>query len=66
MAKNWKMAMFWIVGALCMMMGSVTVNNALNGTDTSYLLNMTFSFILFLLGGILWIAVSIAMRNKFA
>jgi hypothetical protein len=65
--RNWKMVLFWVLGAVCMMMGSIISGRLESGTGvtgSSYLLAFSFSFILFLLGGLLWISVAIAMKRK--
>lgn len=62
--KNWKMALFWIMGSICLMMGSMIVGGLGDYSGLGYIINMAFSLMLFMLGGLLWIAVSISMKRK--
>lgn len=66
-SRSWKMVLFWVLGAVCMMLGSMIAGRLESGigvTGASYTIALAFSFILFLLGGLLWIAVAIAMKRK--
>ncbi len=64
MANNRKMAIFWIIGSLCMLMGSITAGRLEEPVNMGYLIGLSFSFMLFMMGGLLWIAVAIAMKKK--
>ena len=65
-SRNWKMVLFWILGTICMMFGSMIAGKLESGsgsTGAGYAFAFAFSFILFMLGGLLWIAVAIAMKR---
>jgi len=64
--RNWKMVLFWVLGTVCIMAGSMVSGNLEGGsgvTGLSYTLALAVSFILFMLGGLLWISVAIAMKR---
>jgi len=66
MRKGWKLALFWILGTICIMVGSMIsghLEKTLGVTDLGYFLALLISFVLFLLGGLLWISVAIALRE---
>lgn len=60
------MVSFWVLGALCMLFGSMIAGHlekTLGVTEFGYALAITIAFILFLLGSLLWISVSIAGKK---
>ena len=64
--RNWKMVLFWALGTICVMAGSMVSGHLESGsgvTGISYTFALVFAFILFLLGGLLWISVAIAMKR---
>jgi len=66
MKRNWKIVAFWVLGAICLLLGSMIsghLEKDIGVTDASYFIALLFSFILFLLGGLLWISVSIAVKT---
>ena len=66
MNRNLKVMLFWIIGALLIMAGSMIagrVDRGLGVSDSGFILALTVSLILFLLGGLLWISVAIAART---
>ncbi len=66
MKRNWKIVTFWVLGAVCMMFGSMIagrIDKTIGVTDASYLLALIVAFILFLFGGLLWVSVAIAVQK---
>jgi hypothetical protein len=64
--RNWKMVLFWILGAVCISIGAVIAGHIDGGLGTDYggsAIAIMLSFILFLLGGLLWISVAIAAKT---
>lgn len=64
--KQWKMVSFWILGTICILFGSMIIGHlekTIGVTDLSYLIAWLISFVLFLLGGLLWISVAIAVKS---
>jgi len=67
MRKSLKMALFWVLGSICILVGSMIsghLEKGLGVDDLSYFLALTIAFVLILLGGLLWISVAIAVRMK--
>jgi CHASE2 domain-containing sensor protein len=65
MKKNLKLVSFWMLGAICMLLGSMIAGNVERTTgvnETGFSTALVISFVLFLLGGILWISVATATR----
>lgn len=66
MRKSWKIAAFWIVGALALFFGSMIagkLESTLGTDDLGLLIAFLVSIVLFLLGGLLWISVAIAVKE---
>jgi len=66
MERNFKIMLFWILGAILIMLGSMisgSLEKGLGVSDSGFLLALAISFILFLLGGLLWISVAIATKT---
>lgn len=66
MKRNLKIVAFWVLGAFCILFGSMIagrVEKGLGVDETSFYIALLASFILFLLGGLLWIAVAIATKT---
>ena len=64
--KSWKIAAFWIVGALAIFLGSMIAGKlevTLGTSDLGLLVAALVAFVLFLLGGLLWISVAIAVKE---
>jgi len=61
---NWRSVIFWFVGSLSVFFGALIAGNidpsALGATTGSITLAYIISFILILIGGVFWIATSIA------
>ena len=60
------MAFLWILGAVCILVASMiagSLERTLGVTDLGYLLALLVSFVLFLVGGLLWISVAIATKG---
>ncbi len=66
MKRNWKIVLFWVLGAICILIGSMIsghLEKDMGTTELSYVITLLISFILFLFGGLLWISVSIAVKK---
>jgi len=62
--RTWKIVIFWILGAIFAMLATwITSNTPLEFKPTSYLL-LFLAFFLFLIAGILWIAVAVAIKES--
>ncbi|MEM5802184.1 MAG: hypothetical protein QXQ18_02230 [Candidatus Aenigmatarchaeota archaeon] len=64
-ARNWKIPTFWFIGALCLLFASMIAGNLGRGDykGTASLLIFLISLILFLMGGLLWISVALAIKH---
>ncbi|MBU4300427.1 MAG: hypothetical protein ABIF85_01315 [Nanoarchaeota archaeon] len=61
-----KLALFWIIGALCMLLGSWLAGHlerVLGITDASFYGTLFIAFLLFLFGGLAWIAVAVGVAQ---
>lgn len=66
MRRGWKIVSFWILGTFCVLFGSMIAGHlekTLGVTELGYFLALLISFVLFLIGGLLWISVAIAVRE---
>lgn len=66
MRKSWKIAVFWIIGALAIFLGSMIAGKlevTLGTSDLGLLVAALVAFVLFLLGGLLWISVALAVKE---
>lgn len=63
--RNWKVAGLWVLGAICLLFGSIIAGGlgAGNFNDAGASLALLIAFVLFLLGGLLWISVSVATKT---
>lgn len=64
--KNWKIATFWVLGTVCILLGSMIsghLEKGLGVSDLSFSFALLIAFVLFLLGGLLWISVAIAVKK---
>ncbi|MDI6798671.1 MAG: hypothetical protein QMD12_01585 [Candidatus Aenigmarchaeota archaeon] len=64
--KNWKIVTFWVLGSICILLGSMIsghLEKTLGVTDVGFGLALLISFVLFLVGGLLWISVAIAVKE---
>ncbi|HLC39797.1 MAG TPA: hypothetical protein VJJ76_02845 [archaeon] len=64
--RSWKIAAFWIVGALALFFGSTIagkLERTLGTDDLGLIVAFLVAFVLFLLGGLLWISVAIAVKE---
>jgi len=64
--RNWKMVLFWVLGTICVMAGSMVsghLESSTGVTGIGYMFALVVAFVLFLLGGLLWISVAIAMKR---
>ncbi|MFB6088667.1 MAG: hypothetical protein ABEK36_02695 [Candidatus Aenigmatarchaeota archaeon] len=62
MVSHTRTIAFWILGALCILFGSMIGSQAspdvVGATDVSYVIALIVAFILVLVGGLLWISVA--------
>jgi len=66
MKRSWKIITFWILGTFCIMFASMIAGHlekTLGVTELGYFLALLVSFVLFLIGGLFWISVAIAVRE---
>lgn len=64
--KNWRAAILWLVGGLCILFGSMIAGNldrTLGVTDLGYLFAFLTSLMLILFGGLMWISIAIAVKK---
>jgi len=64
--RNWKVVIFWILGAVCITFATMIAGNldmGLGVTEESFLFALGIAFFLMLLGGLLWILVSVAVKE---
>jgi len=62
--RTWKVVVFWVLGAIFAMLATwITSHTPMEFEATSYLPLMT-AFFLFLITGILWIAVAVAIKQS--
>ncbi|MEM5882728.1 MAG: hypothetical protein QXQ77_00605 [Candidatus Aenigmatarchaeota archaeon] len=64
--KNWKIVTFWVLGAICILFASMIAGHLEKGlgvSDMSFSLALLVAFILFLVGGLLWISVAVAVKE---
>ena len=61
-----KLALFWFIGALCILLGAWIAGHlerVLGVTDFSFYGTLFMAFLLFLFGGLAWIAVSVGVAQ---
>jgi len=64
--KSWKIATFWIIGAVAMFFASMIAGKldyTVGTSDLGFVVAFLISLVLFLLGGLLWISVAIAVKE---
>lgn len=64
--KNWKVILFWLLGAMCITFATMITGNLEMGpgvTESSFLFALGIAFLLFLIGGLFWISVSVAIEE---
>lgn len=64
--NKWKIATFWVLGAVMIMFGSMIAGRLERGlgvSDVSFTIALILSFMSFLLGGLLWISVGLAVKK---
>lgn len=65
MAKwGWKIPTFWLLGAIALLLATMTANNLQTSQGSNAASTALISLILFLIGGMFWISVATAMKNK--
>ena len=64
--KNWKIVTFWILGSVCITFGAMIAGHlekTLGVSDLSFAFALMIAFVLFLVGGLLWISVATAVKE---
>jgi len=64
--RNWKLVFFWVIGTICMLLGSMIAGNVEKTTGVSesgFWTALLIAFLLFLVGGLLWISVATAAKT---
>ncbi|TAL47213.1 hypothetical protein EPN87_03580 [archaeon] len=65
MAKwGWKIPTFWVLGAITLLLGTMTAGAIQNYQGYDAAVRAMISLLLYLIGGIFWISVTIAMKKK--
>ncbi len=67
MGWGWKAPAFWLIGSVCMLFGAMiagSLQRSLGVSESSFLIGMLTALLLFMLGGIFWITVSVAIKKK--
>ena len=65
--KIWRAALLWFLGSMCILFGAIMAGNSertLGSAGVGYMLGITVAFVLVLVGGLMWIAVSIAVKKE--
>ena len=65
--RNWKTVILWILGAVSIFLGSMIAGRLdfFQGVnEIGFLLALAISLMLFLIGGLLWISVALAVKLK--
>jgi hypothetical protein len=65
MQRNIKIMLFWIIGALLLLVGSMIagrVERGLGVSDAGFFFAVLVAFAMFLLGGLLWMSVGMATK----
>lgn len=63
--SHWKMVFFWFIGAFCLLLGSMIagqLEKTIGVTDLTYGFALVLALVLFLIGGLMWITVALAMK----
>ena len=64
--RNWKIVTFWVLGSICILFASMIAGHLEKGlgvSDLGFTLALLISFVLFLVGGLLWISVAVAVKE---
>jgi uncharacterized membrane protein len=61
---GWKIPAFWLLGAITLLLGSMTASSLQNAQGSNAAITVLISLILFLIGGMFWISVATAVKNK--
>lgn len=67
MRWGWKIPAFWIIGSVCILFGSMiagSLQRSLGVSESSFLIALLTALLLFMIGGMLWIVVSVAVKKK--
>ena len=63
--RSWKTAFMWIFGSISILLGSMIAGRLDFGdgvNETGFILALAVSLRLFLIGGLLWISVALAIK----
>jgi len=64
--SKWKIICFWVLGSICMVMGSMIagqLQKTIGTNDIGFLIAFVLSLTLFLTASLLWISVALALRE---
>ncbi len=64
--RNWKVVVFWVLGAVCALVASMISANCemdMGTTTSGFALALMISFVLYLVTGLLWISVAVAIKE---
>jgi|YelNatPaOPRAMG01_1025707.scaffolds.fasta_scaffold05477_6 hypothetical protein len=67
MGWGWKIPAFWVIGSICILFGSMiagSLQRSLGVSESSFVIGLLTALLLFMLGGIFWITVSVAVKKK--
>jgi hypothetical protein len=67
MRWGWKIPFFWVVGSVCILFGSMVAGSLQRGlgvSESSFFIGLLTALILFLIGGMLWIVVAVAVKSR--
>ena len=65
--RSWKTAILWIFGSISIFLGSMIAGRldlSPGVNEMGFILALVISIMLFLIGGLLWISVAIAVRGS--
>jgi hypothetical protein len=67
MRWGWKIPAFWIIGSLCILFGSMIAGSLQRGlgvSESSFVIGLLSALLLFMIGGMFWIVVAVAVKKK--
>lgn len=67
MKKSWKITLFWAIGALSLLIGSMIAGNvqmSLGVSASGFFVAILIAFVFFLLGGLLWIIAGMGAKKS--
>jgi len=64
--NKWRIVSLWILGSICMLLGSLIagqLQRTIGTSDMGLLVAFVLSLMFFLIAGMLWVAVALALRE---